>query len=480
MDIPIFLATAAVEPSLSWPEITFRLFAILFLVLLNGFFVAAEFALIAVRRTRIEQLVEEGNRAAEAVQRAQKDIDKALSASQIGITLASLALGWVGEPTISAVLRPFFQTVGFGEFLGKLPFASGEKSVEVLSIALAFFLISYMHIVLGELAPKSIAIQYAEKTALTVAQPNQVFYYLFAPFMKILNFSSNLVLRVLKVEPVLNMHHSGLSSEELQLMIAASSESGALEAGERELLSNIFEFGDVVASEVMVPRTRINSIEIDSTFQDLLAEVAATGHSRYPVYEESIDEVRGFIHIKDVLAKMATSHLDLSAPLTDLEVIRPVRFVPESKRLQELLPEMQKDRQAMVIVADEFGGTAGLLTIEDMVEEIVGSITDEGEEVLATITALDETTSVVQAQADLEEVNEQLKLNLPTSDEYQTLGGFLIYHLQKIPEEGEKFLFEGIEFAVLEVNGPRLEKIKVSILLDPAKQDDLTSTISKE
>jgi CBS domain containing-hemolysin-like protein len=211
-----------------------------------------------------------------------------------------------------------------------------------------------------------------------------------------------------------------------------------------------------------------------------LAEVAATGHSRYPVYEESIDEVRGFIHIKDVLAKMATSHLDLSAPLTDLEVIRPVRFVPESKRLQELLPEMQKDRQAMVIVADEFGGTAGLLTIEDMVEEIVGSITDEGEEVLATITALDETTSVVQAQADLEEVNEQLKLNLPTSDEYQTLGGFLIYHLQKIPEEGEKFLFEGIEFAVLEVNGPRLEKIKVSILLDPAKQDDLTSTISKE
>jgi CBS domain containing-hemolysin-like protein len=457
MDIPIFLATAAVEPSLSWPEITFRLFAILFLVLLNGFFVAAEFALIAVRRTRIEQLVEEGNRAAEAVQRAQKDIDKALSASQIGITLASLALGWVGEPTISAVLRPFFQTVGLGEFLGKLPFASGEKSVEVLSIALAFFLISYMHIVLGELAPKSIAIQYAEKTALAVAQPNQVFYYLFAPFMKILNFSSNLVLRVLKVEPVLNMHHSGLSSEELQLMIAASSESGALEAGERELLSNIFEFGDVVASEVMVPRTRINSIEIDSTFQDLLAEVAATGHSRYPVYEESIDEVRGFIHIKDVLAKMATS-----------------------KRLQELLPEMQKDRQAMVIVADEFGGTAGLLTIEDMVEEIVGSITDEGEEVLATITALDETTSVVQAQADLEEVNEQLKLNLPTSDEYQTLGGFLIYHLQKIPEEGEKFLFEGIEFAVLEVNGPRLEKIKVSILLDPAKQDDLTSTIAKE
>jgi CBS domain containing-hemolysin-like protein len=274
MDIPIFLATAAVEPSLSWPEITFRLFAILFLVLLNGFFVAAEFALIAVRRTRIEQLVEEGNRAAEAVQRAQKDIDKALSASQIGITLASLALGWVGEPTISAVLRPFFQTVGLGEFLGKFPFASGEKSVEVLSIALAFFLISYMHIVLGELAPKSIAIQYAEKTALTVAQPNQVFYYLFAPFMKILNFSSNLVLRVLKVEPVLNMHHSGLSSEELQLMIAASSESGALEAGERELLSNIFEFGDVVASEVMVPRTRINSIEIDSTFQDLLAEVA--------------------------------------------------------------------------------------------------------------------------------------------------------------------------------------------------------------
>jgi CBS domain containing-hemolysin-like protein len=447
----MFMATTVAEVALSWPEVFLRVLAVLLLVLLNAFFVATEFSLVSVRRTRIEQLVEEGNRAAQAVQRSQQDLDRYLSATQLGITIASLALGWIGEGTIAALLEPA---------LTRLLMSIDGALLHTVSAAVAFALITYLHIVLGELAPKSVAILYPERTAMLFAGANELFYRLFAPFLNLLNLSSNLVLRTAGVPQATNVHHNQISPEELQLLIAASSASGSLDKDEQELLVNVFEFGDTVASEVMVPRTSIDAIPIEATIQQALAEVAETGHSRYPLYDESLDTIRGMIHIKDIVTRLAEGKLQMDDSVQPLA--RPIQFVPENIRISELLTRMQRERQAMVIVVDEFGGTAGLLTLENLIEQIVGSIEDEGEQPQLDIVKLDDDNAVVQAQTDLEEVNERLGLDLPVSDEYKTLGGFLMYQLRKVPEAGENFSFEGVELTVLEMEGPRLERIKVS------------------
>jgi CBS domain containing-hemolysin-like protein len=447
----LFMAAAVVEISLSWPEILLRLAAVLFLVLLNACFVATEFALISVRRTRIEQLAEDGNKAALSVQRSQKDLDRYLSTSQLGITIASLALGWIGEPTVAALIGPL---------LNSIPALSSPEAVHTISSGVAFVLITYLHIVLGELAPKSIAILYPERVALLFAQTNELFYRLLAPFLNFLNFSSAFVLRIAGVKEVPNIHHNQISPEELQLLIAASSASGSLDKDEKELLVNVFEFGDSVAIDVMIPRTSIDAIPITATVKEALDEVAETGHTRYPLYDESLDTIRGMVHIKDIVTRIAQGELQMTDSIQALS--RPIQFVPENKRISELLTQMQRERQAIVIVIDEFGGTAGLLTMENLIEQIVGNIADEGELIPLDIIKLDEMNAVVQAQTDLEDVNERLGIDLPLSDDYKTLGGFMMYELRKVPEPGESFLFEGIELTVMEMEGPRLERIKVS------------------
>lgn len=447
----MLMATAVVELTLSWPEVFLRVVAVLFLVLLNAFFVATEFSLISVRRTRIEQLVEEGSKAALSVQRSQKDLDRYLSATQLGITIASLALGWIGEGTLSALLDPLFN---------RLPLLAEPTVAHTVSSALAFFLITYMHIVLGELAPKSVAILYPERTALLLTRANEIFYSVFAPFLNLLNRSSNLVLRLAGVPEARTTHHNQISPEELQLLISSSSISGSLDKDEQELLVNVFEFGDTVASDVMIPRTSIEAIPVTATIQAALAEMAETGHSRYPLYDEDLDTIKGMVHIKDVVTRIAQGALNFDDPVQPLS--RPIQFVPENIRTSELLTKMQRERQAIVIVVDEFGGTAGLVTVENLIEQIVGSIEDEGEQAPIDILKLDENNAVVQAQTDLEEVNECLGLDLPLSDEYKTLGGFLMYQLRRVPEAGENYAFGRIELTVLEMEGPRLEQIKVS------------------
>lgn len=443
------MAATATDIVLSWPEVLFRLVAVLLLVLLNGFFVATEFSLVSVRRTRIEQLVEEGNRSALAVQRSQKDLDRYLSATQLGITIASLALGWIGEGTIASLLE------GVVSFLSV---QAAPALLHTLSTALAFLLITYMHIALGELAPKSVAILYPERTALVFAWANEIFYKLFAPFLSLLNWSSWLVLRSFGIRATLDTHTNPISPEELQLLIASPIASG-LDRDEQVLLENVFEFGDAVAVDVMVPRTSIDALPVDATIQQVLTEVAQTGHSRYPLYQDSLDVIKGMISIKDVIARLGDQSVQLSDTVGPLA--RPIQFVPENKRISELLTQMQRERQAMVIVVDEFGGTAGLLTMENLLEELVGNITDEGEAVSLDIVRLDEHTAIIQAQTDLEEVNEHLGLDLPLSDEYKTLGGFLMYQLHKVPEPGEQLLYDELELKVLEMEGPRLERIQL-------------------
>lgn len=444
------MAATVSELALSWPEVAFRLVVVLLLVFLNGFFVATEFSLVSVRRTRIDQLVEEGNRAALAVQRSQKQLDRYLSATQLGITIASLALGWIGESAIAALIDPL---------LSQIPALSTPAAIHTISAAVAFFLLTYLHIVLGELAPKTLAILYPERTALVVSRANEIFFALFAPFLMLLNWSSSLVLRAIGVRGAINSHNNPMGADELQLLISSST-PGSLDKGEQELLENVFEFGDAVASDVMVPRTSIDAIPLGSTIKEVFAEVAESGHSRYPFYEDSLDTVLGMVHIKDLITRLAQGELQFSDDIEPL--VRPIQFVPENKRISELLTQMQRERQAMVIVVDEFGGTAGLLTIENLLEELVGNIADEGEQPPAEIVMLDERTALVQAQTDLEDVNEHLDLELPLSDEYKTLGGFLMYQLRKVPEPGEQFIFENLELTVLEMEGPRLERIRLA------------------
>jgi CBS domain containing-hemolysin-like protein len=445
----LLMAATAGELLLPWPEILLRLAAVVLLVLLNGFFVATEFSLVSVRRTRIEQLVEEGDRGALSVQRSQKDLDRYLSATQLGITIASLALGWIGEGTIAALIEPI---------LGGFSIAAGSALAHTISTVVAFLLITYMHIVLGELAPKSVAILYPERTALLFAWPNEIFFKLFAPFLSFLNWSSWLVLRAFGVKANVNTHTNPIGPEELQLLISSSSASG-LDKGEQELLENVFEFGDAVAIDVMVPRTSIDALPFTATIQEVLFEVSRTGHSRYPLYEDSLDTIKGQISIKDVITPLAKGEVQPADTVGALA--RPILFVPENKRISELLTQMQRERQAMVIVVDEFGGTAGLLTMENLLEELVGNITDESDQATPDIVKLDERTAIIQAQINLEELNDFLDLQLPISDEYKTLGGFVMYQLHKVPEAGEQFLYNELEFTVLEMEGPRLEQVRL-------------------
>ncbi len=255
-----------------------------------------------------------------------------------------------------------------------------------------------------------------------------------------------------------------MTAEELQVLIASTVESGGIEEEERELLANVFEFGETVASEVMIPRTSVDAVPLTASVKNVLVEVAESDHSRYPVYGESLDDIRGVINIKELVAEMAKGTLQMDSDVTPF--VRPAHFEHENKLIAELLPEMQQQHRTIVVVVDEFGGTAGLITIKDIVEEIVGTLSDspEGEDDEPDIEQIDDTTVIVQAQINVEEANERLDLDLPVHDDYQTLGGFLIYHLQKIPKVGDRFVYESYELQVVRIEGPRLDRIKITTL----------------
>jgi CBS domain containing-hemolysin-like protein len=436
-------------PSLGWADVVLRLVSVLLLIALNAFFVTAEFSIVSVRRSRIHQLVEDGDAQAIPVQALQKSIDRLLSTTQLGITLSSLALGWIGENTM-AVLVSLWIKQWF------LPHPMHSVMAHSLSIPVAFLLIAYLQIVLGELCPKSVALLYSEELARFLGPSVRAIARLFNPFIWILNQSTRWLLRMVGIQYAGQSWRSPVTSKELQLIIATERESTGLQAEERELLNNIFEFGDVTAAEVMVKRTSIVALPITATFHELLQEMTSTGYSRYPVVGKSLDDIRGIVHFKE-LAKplIAGKSLDEIQPW-----IRPALFVPEHTPLSELLPLMQRSQLAMVIVVNEFGGTVGLVTLQDLIAEIIGNIgePDTGKLIMQT---LDEQTFLVQAQMNLEDLNELLALNLPLKNEYQTLGGFLLYQLQKIPAVGESFDYENLELTLVSAQGPRLHQIKI-------------------
>lgn len=433
-------------------SIVWRLLSVFLLIAINAFFVTAEFSIVSVRRSRINQLVDAGDIPAKTVQNLQNSIDRLLSTTQLGITLSSLALGWIGENTMAVLVMAAF---------AHFPFSPELRGFLAHSVAIpvAFILIAYLQIVLGELCPKSLALLYSEQLSRILGPFSLAIARFFNPFIWILNQSTRWLLRLAGIRYTGQGWYNRVTPEELQLIIATEHESIGLEADERELLNNVFEFGDVSAGEIMVNRTSITALPNTATFQTLLEEVVATGYSRYPVIGESLDDIRGIIDFKELAEPLSQGILK---PESTIETwIRPTRFIPEYTPLNELLSMMQRTHTPMVMIVDEFGGTAGLVTITDLVAEIIGDSLEPEDTEEPSFKILDEQTFLVQAQLDLEEVNDLLNLELPLSDEYQTVGGFVIYHVQKIPAVGETFTYQDLEFTVISTEGPRLHQIQI-------------------
>ncbi|WP_176726930.1 hemolysin family protein [Nostoc sp. KVJ20] len=450
-------------PNLIWTDVALRLLSVLLLIAINAFFVTAEFSMVSVRRSRIHQLVKAGDIPAIAVEMLQRSIDRLLSTTQLGITLSSLALGWIGESTIVVLVNAWFKS---------WPLPSGMTTflAHSLSIPIAFFLIAYLQIVIGELCPKSLAMLYSEQLARFLGPSVKAIVRFFGPFIWILNQSTRFLLRIFGIQYTGQGWRPPVTPEELQLIISTEWGSTGLQRAERELLNNVFEFGDVMAQDVMIPRTSIITLPKDATFQTLLKEMASTGYSRYPVIGESLDDVRGIVYFKDLAQPLAVGNLSLETQIQPW--MRPARFVPEHTPLSELLPMMQQEKPAMVMVVNEFGGTVGLVTIKDVIAEIIGDAGEPESSDDLLIQMLDEQKFLVQAQINLEDLNEVLHLDLPVTREYQTLGGFLLYQLQKIPVKGETFCYENLEFTVVSIVGPRLHQIQLRRLEEEGEERD--------
>jgi CBS domain containing-hemolysin-like protein len=450
----IFTRALAVSgfPDLIWTDVGLRLLSVLLLIAINAFFVAAEFSMVTVRRSRIHQLVKAGDIPAIAVEGLQRSIERLLSTTQLGITLSSLALGWIGESSIAVLVDLWLKS-------WPLPERMSNLIAHSLSIPIAFFLITYLQIVLGELCPKSVALLYSEELARFLGPSVKAIMRFFGPFVWILNQSTRFLLRLFGIEYTGQSWRSPVTSEELQLIISTERESTGLQMAERELLNNVFEFGDVMAQDVMIPRTGIVALPKDATFHTLLQEMTSTGHSRYPVIGESLDDIRGIVYFRDLAQPLAMGKLTSEVQIQTW--MRPARFVPENTPLSELLPMMQQEKPAMVIVVNEFGGTVGLVTIQDVIAEIIGNAGEPDSSDDLLIEMLDKQTFLVQAQINLEDLNQVLHLNLPFTKEYQTLGGFVLYQLQKIPAKGETLHYENLEFTVVTTVGPRLHQIQV-------------------
>ena len=423
------------------------------LITINAFFTAAEFSIVAVRRSRISQLVKNGDLEAQTVQSFQRGIDRLLSTTQLGITLSSLALGWIGEQTLAVLIARGMERLAITKSLAAASFHS-------IAIPLAFVCLAYLQIVLGELVPKSLALLYPEKLARFFAPPSLVIAQIFRPFIAVLNMSTRLLLRLANINYTKQLWREKLTAKELQLIINTEPETSDLEASQRELINNVLEFGDVTASEIMVPRTQIEFLATDTTFGQLLTKITQTNYFRYPVIGESLDEIRGIIDYKSLAVPMSQGKLVTDSVITDW--IQPPLFVAETKPVKELLSTMQQEKQAMAIVIDRFGGTAGLITLQDLITEIIGDREDPTQFSSANYyQQVDPQTAIMSAQMNIEDVNHRLDLELPATEDYHTLSGFLQAQSQSIPSEGDIVSYENIQFTVLKTDNNLLQLVEI-------------------
>ena len=431
----------------------FQIFVTFFLVFLNGFFVAAEFAIVKVRASQIEIQAKSGSRMAKTAKHITQHLDSYLAATQLGITLASLGLGWVGEEVMEHILENIL-----------FAFNASPEFVKSFSVTaapvIAFSIITVLHIVFGELAPKSIAIQRPIGVTMGVSLPLHFFYFIFRPFIWLLNGLANLLLKLIGINAI-NSHEAAHSSEELQYLLEQGKESGALDINEHELIKNVFDFNERVVKNIMVPRTKISGIEMNTPEEEVLETVLKEGYSRIPVYDETIDKVVGVIHAKDILPIIAGKR---EMVLSD--IIRKPFFIPETKKINDLLKEFQQKRIQIAIVLDEFGGTAGMVTLEDIVEELVGEIQDEFDEEKPIVEKVSEQEFIVNASATIYDVNEYLPHDLPEDEDYDTVGGLVGDLFGKIPEVGERKEFYGYTITILKKTEQNVESVKLDLVIN--------------
>lgn len=439
------------------PEITsfaVQFAVMLVLLLANGFFVSVEFAYVTVPHPRIDQLATKGSAAAARVQELLADTDRVLAASQIGITIASLGLGWVGENLAGEFIRMILPSSVDPAFAGGI--ARG------VALAIAFLLITSAHVVLGEQAPKIVAIRSAVRFALFSARAVALIDLALRPIISFLDAATSAVVRLFGVEPI-GAHQTVYSVDELKQLIAETEESGALEPREKEMLHNVIEFDDKLVREVMIPRPEIVAVDEDTTIADFLQTFSESSHTRFPIYSTSIDNISGFLSIKDVLRAISTQ----GAPALDQtakELARSALFVPESKKIGHLFAEMQARKVQLAVVIDEFGGTSGMVTLEELIEEIVGRLGDELEEEAPQVETIDARTTQIDAQLRVGEVNEQLGIQLPEREDYQTIAGYILHTLHRIPKEGDQLKVENVKLTITAMKGPKIEKVLVTRL----------------
>jgi len=416
--------------------LTLELVALAGLILLNAFFVAAEYGLVTSRRTRILELEHQGNRRARAVRRITSDPPRFIAAMQLGVTIASLAIGALGEQ----VLAHRFDRVMAG----------------FLSVILALLIVTFLHVVLGELVPKGIALGHPERTALAVSAPVRAFFFVFNPFIWLLQRSSELVLRALHQEPPTGEGQAH-SEAELRMLLSSSAEQGEIEHEEQEMLYKVFDFADKEVSDVMVPRPEVVALSVELPPEEALQAVLDSQYTRYPVYRGSLDEVVGILHVRDLIEAMHDRGI---ASVNLEEIVRPAIMVPETKDLGALLSDFRRTKQHMAIVIDEYGALEGIVTLEDLVEEIVGEIEDEFDLPDETVEQVDEDTVRIDGTFTIDDFNEQFKLDLPDED-YHTVGGFVFGALGRTATPGDEVRHNGVLFRVDSVEGQRIDRLTV-------------------
>ncbi len=423
-----------------------NLFIITFLLLLNAFFVAAEFALVGVRKTRILQLSNEGNFDAKLALDAVKNIDRYIAAVQLGITISSLGIGWVGESTIARLIHPLF---------GFLPDSFESFTTHTVAITIAFALITVLHVVIGELMPKSIALQFPEGTTLFVAKPMYVVTRLFAPMIFLLNGLGNILLRMCRIEPA-SGHHMVHSTEELNMLIDASYKGGVLNEKETEILQNVFKFSDLTAEQIMIPRPDMVCIPLDISQENLSKILIENQYTRYPVYGSDLDHIVGFLHIKDIYPIIAEhKKIELSS------ILREAFFIPETMTIDNLAVEFQKRRFQMAIVVDEFGGTSGLVTLEDVLEEIFGEVQDEFDEEEKDVKQTGDNVYEICGKMRTDEFNEYFNVSLDDDEDVKTIGGYFVKKLGRIAAENDEVSDEFFTYRVVKTDSTRVLKLRI-------------------
>lgn len=422
-----------------------RLLAVALLVLANGFFVAAEFSLVSVRRTRIAELVSQGVPSADSVEKALENPDRVIAATQLGITLASLGLGWIGEPALSHWLEPLIELFAVN--------IQEEVSVGI-SAGIAFTIITFLHVVVGELAPKSIALQNPEGTSLIVARPTLWTEFLFKPFILILNGTGNLLLRMIGIKPA-SGHQLVHSVEELRMLVSASADEGVVEEDERTMLDAIFDLGDLQVGQVMIPRTEILAVEADAVLNDIINIVVQTTYTKLPVYEDNLDQIIGIMHVKDLLSLLLKPE---SRDTVARDLVREAIYVPDAIPVNALLHQFRVNRQHIAIVLDEYGGTAGLVTLEDLLEEIVGEVSDPFDESTPEIQTMPDGSVLIDGMTLIEDVNQHLNLSLE-DPYYYTIAGFILAQLGRIPRVGDTVEIGNALFQVHTMDGLRIANV---------------------